>query len=540
MKFGATLPIETLTLTRPYSADVGHVSSSVNIQVNAGVYNEAYPPSSAKGLKSKPPFACPLGERLLMFTHFHTVLYKNIADAAIHNSSERGDAPKCHEGTRVAVLEHITQWINGSGENSRKLVLWISGPAGSGKTAIMGSLADKCQEDGSLAASFFFSSSSKYPHERTKHRFVPTLAYQIQQHASVKGHFGQAIASAIVKDPAILGKHLKEQMEVLLLRPMRDHRGQRDASAFPTVIVIDGLDECEANQDKGSSQNGPQGPQQTRYRDWEEILSCLLQAAADPAFPFKFIIASRPERNVRNFLLQGPIADPRLGAHCFLGDEWDPSKDIDRFLLSQFRQIRREYPHLRSPVHWPGEAIIARLVKAASGQFAYAQAIIRFIRTPSNPPQVQLEYVLGTRCDTGVTPLEYLDALYMKILNSTPNPALTFQWLSAYRWFQRKTGSRTPRETVTAWFFARFCETMAGEADIVFGDLAALVQIPDHSDVDSQYLFYHRDFLSFLDDPRRSSAFRSRTRGDDTQKWVVNRFVRSLMCTPPSRHDPPS
>ncbi|TEB34012.1 hypothetical protein FA13DRAFT_1812030 [Coprinellus micaceus] len=398
----------------------------------------------------------------------------------------------------------------------------------------MGSLADKCQEEGRLAASFFFSSPSKSSHAGTKHRFVLTLVYQIQQHASLKGHLGQEVASTIVEDPSILGKHLKEQMEVLLLRPLRDCRGRYDVSVFPKIIIIDGLDECEANQDQGSSHDEHQGPQLTRQRDQEEILSCLLQAATDPAFPFKIIIASRPERTIRNFLLNGPIADPSLISHRFLGDKWDPSKDIDRFLLSQFRQIRREYPHLRSPVHWPGEAIIARLVKAASGQFAYAQTVIRFVRTPSKPPQVQLEYVLGTRCDPGVAPLEYLDALYIKILNSTPNPALTFQWLLAYRWFQRKTGGRTPRESATAWFFARFCETMGGEADFVFGDLAALVRIPDHSDVDSQYDFYHKDFLNFLDDPRRSRAFRSHTGGGDvTQKWIVNRFVRSLICKGP-------
>lgn len=511
---------------------MGHVSNSVNIQVNAGIYNEAHQASSSKGTKGKLPLRVPAS----MLTYLCTVLSKNIAVAAIHNSSERGDAPKCHEGTRVAILENITQWINDSGENTQKRILWVSGPAGSGKTAIMGSLADKCQEDGRLAASFFFSSSSKSSHTRTKYRFVLTLVYQIQQHASLKGHLGQGPAPAIVKDPSILGKHLKEQMEVLLLRPLRDCRGKYDVSVLPKIIVIDGLDECAANQDQGSSHDEHQGPQLTRHRDQEEILSCLLQAANDPAFPFKIIIASRPERTIRNFLLNGPIADPSHISHRFLDDKWDPSKDIDRFLLSQFRQIRREYPHLRSPVHWPGEAIIARLVKAASGQFTYAQAVIRFIRTPSNPPQVQLEYVLGTRCDPGVAPLEYLDALYIKILNSTPNPVLTFQWLLAYRWFQRKTGGRTtPREFVTAWFFARFCETMAGEADIIFGDLAALVRIPDHSDVDSQYIFYHKDFLNFLDDPRRSRAFRSHTGdGNFTQKWIVNRFVRSLMCTPPS------
>jgi hypothetical protein len=470
-----------------------------------------------------------------MLTYLGTALSKNIASAAIHNSSERGDAPKCHEGTRVAVLENITQWINDSGEDTQKLILWVSGPAGSGKTAIMGSLADKCQEEGRLAASFFFSSPSKSSHAGTKHRFVLTLVYQIQQHASLKRHLGQEVASTIVEDPSILGKHLKEQMEVLLLRPLRDCRGKYDVSVLPKIIIIDDLDECEANQDQGSSHNKHQGPQLTSHRDQEEILSCLLQAATDPGFPFKIIVASRPERTIRNFLLNGPIADPSLISHRFLGDKWDPSKDIGRFLLSQFRQIRREYPHLRSPVHWPGEAIIARLVKAASGQFAYAQAVIRFIRTPSKPPQVQLEYVLGTRCDPGVAPLEYLDALYIKILNSTPNPALTFQWLLAYRWFQRKTGGRTPRESATAWFFARFCETMGGEADFVFGDLAALVRMPDHSDVDSHYDFYHKDFLNFLDDPRRSRTFRSHTGGGDvTQKWIINRFVRSLICTPPS------
>jgi hypothetical protein len=58
----------------------------------------------------------------------------------MHNSKERYDAPKCHPDTRKAVVKDITSWA--SDDSKDTLILWISAPAGSGKSAILQTIAE--------------------------------------------------------------------------------------------------------------------------------------------------------------------------------------------------------------------------------------------------------------------------------------------------------------------------------------------------------------------------------------------------------------
>ncbi|KAG6825915.1 hypothetical protein H0H92_001870 [Tricholoma furcatifolium] len=74
--------------------------------------------------------------------------------SAAFNSIQRFPPPKCHPGTRKEILEKITEWVNqgiSAEEPTRDRVLWVHGPAGSGKSAIAQTLAEQC-EGKSLAA----------------------------------------------------------------------------------------------------------------------------------------------------------------------------------------------------------------------------------------------------------------------------------------------------------------------------------------------------------------------------------------------------
>ncbi|KAJ2927066.1 hypothetical protein H1R20_g9981, partial [Candolleomyces eurysporus] len=226
-------------------------------------------------------------------------LQEHIAAGAMHNSAERCDAPKCHPETRVAVREEITSWImHGDGDAQPTKILWVTGPAGTGKTAIMGSIADTCQEDGSLAACFFFSSFSGSANRRSKRCMVFTLAYQLIQHVSLH-QVKRQILAAIECNPAIFEQKLEVQLHQLILQPLRDCRGSSDVSTWPKVIVIDGLDECEAEQYHDNSQTNV--PTRSKEDDQTEILSILYKAASAQDFPFRIIIASRPEHIIHSF-----------------------------------------------------------------------------------------------------------------------------------------------------------------------------------------------------------------------------------------------
>ncbi|KAJ2930604.1 hypothetical protein H1R20_g6492, partial [Candolleomyces eurysporus] len=216
-------------------------------------------------------------------------LVSQIAAGALHDSAERCDAPKYYPETRVAVQREIYSWIvHGDPDPlaAQKMVniKWVTGPAGTGKSAIMQSVADTCKQDGILAVTFFFASYAS-PDRRRKTAFIPTLAYQLAQHLPA---LKDPVAQAIRDNPLLFKKTLRVQMEALILTPLRQVAVE---SKVPGVVLVDGVDECEAEQyfDSDVSPVSPRAGEsnkRTNDQDQSEILEVLRKAALDPAFPF--------------------------------------------------------------------------------------------------------------------------------------------------------------------------------------------------------------------------------------------------------------
>ena len=84
-------------------------------------------------------------------------------NARLQESKESYEAPKCHKDTRKAIIKDITSWVLDYSKDT--LILWISAPAGSGKSAISQNIAERFQDSGELAASnvtSFFGSLQRY------------------------------------------------------------------------------------------------------------------------------------------------------------------------------------------------------------------------------------------------------------------------------------------------------------------------------------------------------------------------------------------
>ena len=119
--------------------------------------------------------------------------------------------------------------------------MWVTGPAGSGKTAIMGSVADTCQKKGILGATHFFSSFSGSADRCSKRYLVPTLAYQLVRHKAMP-QVAERILSAVEDNPAIFKQKLEVQLDQLILEPLRACQDRPQLPEWPKVILIDGLD----------------------------------------------------------------------------------------------------------------------------------------------------------------------------------------------------------------------------------------------------------------------------------------------------------
>ncbi|RXW11847.1 hypothetical protein EST38_g14008 [Candolleomyces aberdarensis] len=416
-------------------------------------------------------------------------LREHIAAGALHNSAERCDAPKCHPETRVVVQDEVVSWIcDGDGDDEPKDIMWVTGPAGSGKTAIMGSVADTCQGKGILGATHFFSSFSGSANRRSKRYFVPTLAYQFVQHKALAQVAAQ-ILSAVEDNPAIFEQNLEVQLDQLILEPLRACRDRPPLPEWPKVILIDGLDECEADQyhDTTRSDISPR----SKEEDQTEILSVLKKAASDPDFPFRIVIASRPEHAIQSFFTEVAHSVTRK---LFLDEKYNPDADMALFLENKFASIRRRC-HL--PSSWPKEDVRQTLISNASGQFIYVATVGRFMEGSGEDPDQLLNQVLQLPgIKACANPLAPLDALYRHILNSSPDPPLGTLWLNLiFRegYFQTDSGKYYHGPAPAPATFVRlYLGSYTGQVAYAFRSLNSLVSTPSMEDHDSPYALYHK------------------------------------------------
>ncbi|KAF6742904.1 hypothetical protein DFP72DRAFT_1178707 [Ephemerocybe angulata] len=459
------------------------------------------------------------------------VLIAHMAPGAIHDSNERCDAPKCMKETRVAVQEDIMSWIDSGDQDAQpKRILWVTGPAGTGKTAILGTIADTCKEKGTLAASFFFSAFSGSVDRRTKRYFVPTLAFQLMGQGGVEGTREHVLSSVARDQGIIFTKNLKEQFIAMVLNPllsMAQGPGS-DTNAARRVIIIDGLDECDITQNDPAGSTNAWGhlPIRRKEDDQREILSVLLFAASNPSFPFRILIASRPEVTIRDFFAMDGKASTR---ELFLDAKYDPDADIALFYAAKFSTICRRLGI--NPEDWPGRAAMLTLVKSASGQFIYAATVVRYIEgSPHSPspqsqssnkpstPHQRLQHILGQqRTGSPHNPLEDLDALYRLILETCPDPELSMKWLRA-----------THIPLVSPVRLLRLVlQVSPGEEQYALGPLSSLLstQISEEN-LRMPYSFYHKSFLDFIADPTRCGK-RFLAYGD-ALTWVAQRFFQTL------------
>ncbi|KAJ2917378.1 hypothetical protein MD484_g3093, partial [Candolleomyces efflorescens] len=461
-------------------------------------------------------------------------LEKWITAAAIHDSAERCDAPKCHKRTRVAVQDDLYDWILkgdpvSESEQPRK-IKWVTGPAGCGKTAIMGSLSVRCASNKILGATFFFASWSATVGRRRKTTFVATIARQL---AMYREDLRTAISNAIENNPTVFEKNLDIQMEILVSGPLREVAAQPDRPQLQGAIIIDGVDECEAEQFHDTSR-ADLHPARANEKDQLEILQVLHAASSYPSFPFRILIASRPERVFRDFFDPENTSVPfahKLNLH----ERYNADADITLFLEAQFNRLRRRY---KFPPSWPPPGTIKKLVENASGQFVYAATVIRLLDTPyREPPEALLRAILeaGATQRKTSSPLEQLDALYARILQSSPNPRLSVQWIRSISRLNGATCSFA--SNVNSILQA---DPESHEAEHLLGNLHSLIRIPPPGDqATTEYDFYHKSLFDFLADRDRCGSGNHQNlyfERAEIEVFMWDRFVQACMRRMDSRH----
>ena len=272
------------------------------------------------------------------------LLHREIATAAFHNSKERFDPPKCHPKTRMAVLSEIMEWIKWEGDLD-SFIMWLYGPAGAGKSAIAQTIAEMCEEELLLLASFFFSRTD--PSRNSVQPLIATIAYQITLNIP---DVRDTILGTIERDPMIFSKSLAIQFKSLIVEPLQHlvEAGFFNEPNSRRLVIIDGLDECF-------------DPKVQR-----NILEVLTNAHRQHRFPLIFLFASRPEQHISHVFNTGFL--PTATARIALDESYLPANDIRLFLTDKFQEIKSTHRLRRYiPPHWPLPNVLDQIVEKASG-----------------------------------------------------------------------------------------------------------------------------------------------------------------------------
>ena len=406
-------------------------------------------------------------------------LHRATATAAFHNSEERFDPPKCHPNTRLAVLSHIMKWIKWEGD-LKSFIMWVYGPAGAGKSAIAQTIAEMCEKEMILLASFFFSRND--PSRNTVKPLIATIAYQITFNLpDVRG----AIYVAIERDPLIFSKSLAVQLKYLIIEPLRTlvEGGFFNEPTSRRLVIIDGLDEC---YDPKVQRN---------------IVEVLANAQRQHGLPLIFLFASRPEQYISLAFSTGVL--PSVTTRTALDESYFPNEDIQLFLTDKFQEITSTHP-LRQyiPPQWPLPDVLKRLVKKSSGQFIYASTVMNYVSSIQHKPHDRLDIILGIRPPHNQRDLPFaeLDALYMRILVGVEDID-SVRKLLAFLFFSR------PQAPMN-WSLSQIEEFLSfqpGDVKQYLGDLGSLLRIGP--DPDEEIHILHASLMDFLVDPTRSKGF---------------------------------
>ncbi|KZP23121.1 WD40 repeat-like protein [Athelia psychrophila] len=258
--------------------------------------------------------------------------------------------PRCLEGTRTALLQNLITDLTAPTPQTN--VLWLHGVAGSGKSTISTTVAERLHDRGQLGAFLFFNRNT--PAQSGPDGVIRTIAYQLAFSNTI---LRDAICDAIKRDAQIATRSLDAQFEALLLNPLRLYSNKMTG---PMVIILDAFDEC--------------GDAESRRALVYLLITNL------PLLPHEFclFITGRPELNLQNaFGSHRKIKSVSLSA-----PKWSSTSDVLHYIqheLNVVYQARRASDELA--LDWPGMPRIKQFGSRAGDSFIWAATGMRYLRT---------------------------------------------------------------------------------------------------------------------------------------------------------------
>ncbi|KAF7761250.1 hypothetical protein Agabi119p4_10659 [Agaricus bisporus var. burnettii] len=441
-------------------------------------------------------------------TQMMSLLSQYIIRGAAHDSSARDPPPRCHPETRVKLIARITAWFEG--QASLELLLWITGPAGVGKSAVVQTFAEYLVKSHLLGASVFLSRPNK---RDNPHGVFITIAYQLATQIEAYRNY---IVERLRLDPELPSRGIHAQFMAFLTEPFVNKKVGAGDKRWG--ILLDGLDEL-------------------RGTDAQCEIIRLISAFVHehPNAPLVWIIASRPESRISH-----TFEDEEVCRNCLVEnipiDSTEACKDVERFLRSGFKTTQKKF-RLCVSSDWPSNTDFLKLTAAASGLFIYAQVVMQFIGDSHHAdPVARLETLLlvidrSNAFPTKENPFLHLDALYHAILSSIPSTVwpTTKQLLAVtiyggqikLGFFENRLGPNFLTLRGTSILFGITRNAVYASLD----KSRSILKLPDWKDAHKKPLtFYHASFADYLKESSRSGDFYVGS-AEDIEKEVIFRLL---------------
>ncbi|KAK0452928.1 uncharacterized protein EV420DRAFT_1697654 [Desarmillaria tabescens] len=284
----------------------------------------------------------------------------------LHPPQELGPKSWCKQGTRVATINMMVSWI---AQRDGK-TMWCKGLAGTGKSSLMGTLHELLTTNfggRSRLAAFIRYDRIEYPKAS---KLIASIAYAL---GMFDDRIGMAISLVVQTLPSVF----------LLRNPLESVPDLGDGG--PLVVIIDGLDECDASDD---------------------MLAILAEGFGPKLSFMRLILSSRPVHRVVTAF---------EGRDCIYPLYLDTSsksinRDIQFYLKREFATIR-DNAFLKKCKELDA---VNELTARASGLFIWAATVAKFVH--EFPGISRLQVLLDTKTPNDAT--EALITLYRTSLDT--------------------------------------------------------------------------------------------------------------------------
>jgi hypothetical protein len=415
------------------------------------------------------------------------------ADRAAFNS-DRQNRHRCLPNTRVDVLGEITAW---AGRSDESRIFWLSGIAGTGKSTVALTIADRLDEKKRLGASFFFSRGGGDRSNAAK--VFTTLAFQLARVPYLK----RSIQDAMDEHLDILEKCLYDQWKILIFEPLS--KMKVDSVSQPLIFVFDALDECDGEQDV------------------QHILQLLTEVQTLGCIQLRIFITSRPETPIRlGFDKMPGILHQDLILQDVSPDVID--NDLLVFFEFEFNKIRNK---LSLTTDWPGETTVKHLVQSSGRLFIWAATACRFIDQGGILARKRLDLLLENG-PSETAPEKVLNEIYTTVLKNSIRNTYTESEKEEHCKLVRDTLGAivTLRSPLPAVTLANLLHLSPETVHETLVDLHSILEVP--KDQDQQISIHHPSFRDFLLDDERCRDVQFRVAAKEAHLALAKNCLRIM------------